>query len=250
MPSDVMARCRLDPGLVQRRRPEELRHLTGARALTDGQSYYAVSPELLEPPAAPETMPEHVRRIEAYYAESDTFGEARRAQEVLAGELDRMSLIYGDVSARAVFGALQRIQACRSDRFLDLGCGCGLPVLVASRVVGTASGVDLLPGVIDFCRRASSELGVSNASFEVRDLLSADLSGADILFVAGTAFSNALRTALRAKLLEARPGCVIVSVTHNLESWDFLLADTMRCEFPWLRGSRVRTHVFYFHLRR
>jgi SAM-dependent methyltransferase len=59
------------------------------------------------------------------------------------------------------------------ERVLDVGCGCGLDVFVASILVGargSAAGIDLTPEMVDRARAAAATWPPRNVSFEAGDV--------------------------------------------------------------------------------
>jgi SAM-dependent methyltransferase len=59
------------------------------------------------------------------------------------------------------------------ERVLDVGCGCGLDVFVASILVGargSATGLDLTPEMVDRARAAAALWPIRNVAFEAGDV--------------------------------------------------------------------------------
>ena len=59
----------------------------------------------------------------------------------------------------------------RTDRVLDIGCGCGETTLDAARAAsdGSAHGVDLSSRMLEYARERARNAGVTNATFEQAD---------------------------------------------------------------------------------
>jgi 2-polyprenyl-3-methyl-5-hydroxy-6-metoxy-1,4-benzoquinol methylase len=162
---------------------------------------------------------------------------------------DSGSLIHGTTGARALSEALSRVAIGPGDTFLDIGCGCGLPVLVASRVANRAHGVDVVPSVIQFARDAAEEMG-GNATFEEADIKDVPVDGYDVVYIAATTFSEELRKNIRHKLEQLRPGAVVITLTYSFSCPHLVLVDSFESPFAWWKTSNPSPHQFYIHLRR
>ena len=149
-----------------------------------------------------------------------------------------------------MFLALKRVAACSSDLFLDIGCGCGLPVMVASHLVKQAHGIDLVPQMIEFARRAALDLERPNTSFELANVRDFDLHSYDIVYLAATTLSDQLRKAIAARLQHLRPGAIVISLTYPLPAPHLVLIDRFECPFAWWRDSAASTHQFHIYLRK
>lgn len=67
-----------------------------------------------------------------------------------------------------------------TDRLLDVACGWGFVILAFRPWVGSATGVDLTPEMVDLARRVAAERGVGDVDYVVGD--AEDLEFADGLF--------------------------------------------------------------------
>jgi ubiquinone/menaquinone biosynthesis C-methylase UbiE len=88
---------------------------------------------------------------------------------------NRSAPTYDETAGMIYLGVLRkflpRLRVVPSPAILDLGCGTGINLLEAARVLGPCAqlhGVDLAPGMIVEARRKASGAGVS-ATFEVGD---------------------------------------------------------------------------------
>ncbi|MCA9780518.1 MAG: methyltransferase domain-containing protein, partial [Candidatus Eremiobacteraeota bacterium] len=157
--------------------------------------------------------------------------------------------IHGTTGARAFTEALHRVAAGPGDSFLDIGSGCGLPVLVASRILGRAHGIDVVPSVVRFAQQAAQELQ-SQATFGLADVKDENVGSYDIIYIAATTFSQKLRETIRNKLSELRAGAVVISLTYSFSCPHLVLVDSFESPFAWWKSSTPSPHQFYIHLRR
>ena len=102
-------------------------------------------------------------------------------------------------------------------RVLDVGCGLGDTTQTIARAVepdGEAIGVDAAAQMLDIARRETTEMGVANARFDVRDVQSDPLGdGYDMAFSRmGTMFFANPVAALRNVRTSLKPGAPLVMV--------------------------------------
>ncbi|MCA9790723.1 MAG: class I SAM-dependent methyltransferase [Candidatus Eremiobacteraeota bacterium] len=237
--SEAMQSFTLSPEQVATAEP-----VAGTRALTDLCRYYRLPVDRLNQPEAP--APD--ARAQQYFHRHDAWKVSLQALRELGVEVES-SLTIGSTPASVIEQALTEVAASRADRFLDLGCGCGLPTLVAAGRVGQALGVDVVPGVIDFARRAAQDLDLP-ARFEVGDIRYVDLEQVDIVYVGATGFGPSLRARLAEKMAELRPGAVVISVTYSLEGAHLALVRQKTYHFSWGRQGEAHSQPFYFQVRR
>lgn len=193
-------------------------------------------------------MSELLQQIQAWYQRCDTRGLAHRSlvsdwipeNPDYALQLDNFA--YGDTPFPVLEELLDWAGPFQS--FVDLGCGCGIPTLVAADRCSRAVGYDLLPGVIEVARRAASELALP-AEFHCADLGTAELRHADLVYVAATRFDLPLRERIARKLLELPPGARVVSV-----SYPFLEIQEERTRrFRWGDQEEETEHLLFLSRR-
>src|SRR5258708_6159883 len=91
--------------------------------------------------------------------------DARKAQ----GRDGDSELTYGTTTARLALKILALLDAGPDDVFYDLGCGLGVPTNVASLLCRRATGIDVLPQLIEHARRVAEALELKNAKFIAGD---------------------------------------------------------------------------------
>lgn len=75
---------------------------------------------------------------------------------------------FAGVANPFAFGALNR-----GEHSLDLGCGAGMDVLIASQMVGvdgTATGIDMTPAMVEKAQSAAEEMGAANVTILEGDI--------------------------------------------------------------------------------
>lgn len=138
--------------------------------------------------------------------------EARAAE----GRHGDPELTYGTTTPRLASQLLDLAGAGPDDIFYDLGCGFGVPTIVAALRCKRAIGIDVLPPLIARAREVAEELKLGNASFIAGDLRHADLSDGTIFYSYCTCLSEPTRHAMADAIARARPGARILTVTHPL----------------------------------
>jgi ubiquinone/menaquinone biosynthesis C-methylase UbiE len=96
-------------------------------------------------------------------------------KEALSEAYDRSAASYDDTAGgiylRALWGLLPFVNVPSSPAILDVGCGTGINLLEAARVLGPCRklvGVDLSPGMLDVARKKAAASGIA-ATFTVGD---------------------------------------------------------------------------------
>ena len=137
--------------------------------------------------------------------------DARLQQRVQRYGWDRAASYYEQSWSRQLAPAqelLLRMAALKpGERALDIACGTGLVTFPAAMAVGPSGsvvGTDISDGMIDACRQAAAERGITNARFErmAAESLSVDdgtfdavLCGMGMMYV--TDFAGSIREMLR-----------------------------------------------------
>ncbi|MGE0489274.1 MAG: methyltransferase domain-containing protein [Vulcanimicrobiota bacterium] len=160
------------------------------------------------------------------------------------------SLSYGETPLALMARLLDLVHAGPHDTFLDLGCGCGATNLVAASRVGRSVGVDIVPGAVEFARRAAARLRFTNTRFYHGDLLSFDVSQADIIYCAATAVSEWMAQQLARRSASFKPGARLIVPEHPLEAANLELVERHQSAMAWTRSTLPRAWTFYIYRKR
>ena len=181
--------------------------------------YHSIFSAMKAPTTSPAYLywPMKIEAIERAYRQiryqSLLVDEARTAE----GRADDPELTYGTTDPRLARKLLGLVKAGPEDVFYDLGCGLGVPVMVAATICKRATGIDVLNPLVERARGVAEELGLSNAKFLEGDLRTADLSDGTIFYSYCTCLLSATRDAMARQISRAEPGSRIVTVTHALD---------------------------------
>ena len=218
--------------------------------LSDGEGYYVLPEENLKSKEDSEISQADLEEIQNYFFSQEAVQAALDVDSELLKSQDKGSLTYGTTGAKSIYEALRRVGASKQDTFLDIGCGCGLPVLIASKLVGKARGVDIVPSVVEFGRQAAARFHRDNTEFLNANIRDVDLGSVDIVYVAATTLTEDLRKAINDKLTQLRAGAVVITLTYSFQSDHLVLVDTFKSPFAWWGSSEPSVHDFLIHLRR
>lgn len=220
------------------------------KLLTDGSTYFLVPEEVLSTTVSPQLDKTHLQDLQNHFFSEEAMAAALEVTEEALKSIDKGSLTYGTTGAQALHDALVRVAAGSQDHFLDIGCGCGLPVHVAAGLVKSARGVEIVPTMVDFARRSSQKLGLTNTQFEAGNIRELEVQDVDIVYVAGTTMTQELRDVISDKLEQLRPGALVVSLTYAFRTEHLALVDKFRLPFSWWNSTAVSEHEFLVSMRR
>jgi SAM-dependent methyltransferase len=191
-----------------------------------------------------ELAPDRLEKIEAEYRKIAypflLVDDARRA----AGRSGDPEMVYGTTPPSVVLQLLEFGSATSEDTFYDLGCGLGVPTVVAAHFCKRSIGLEILPEVAGRAREVAEALQLANASFELTDFKSADLSEGTLIYCYSTCLRAESRAELAVGVSKTRAGTRVLTVTHNLEHPSLQMKESR--ELSW-EGSR---RTVYLHLRR
>lgn len=167
--------------------------------------------------------------------------DARKAE----GRDGDVELTYGTTSPRLALRILREVLGCGpGDVFYDLGCGLGVPTVVAALVCARATGIDVLPQLLEHGRGVARTLNLSNARFVHGDLRAQDLGDGTAFYSYSTCLLPETRAAMAERIAQARPGARAVTVTHALDHP--ALERTAKLELRW----GATPHSVFLHVRR
>lgn len=137
---------------------------------------------------------------------------------------------------------LARLQ--QGEHFYDLGCGRGKMVFTAALAFGAqAIGVDLLPTYERFGSRIAKMTGAS-VQFLLEDFTLVEVFEADVIYVAGSIFSDETWDALMELVEQLQPGSRWVCVGRQAEHELLRAYDRREMLFSW--GYEI---VYFYEVR-
>ena len=104
--------------------------------------------------------------------------------------------------------------------------------------------IEILPEVARQAQGVADALSLANASFQVADFKSADVSDGTLIYCYSTCLRAQSRAELADRLAQTQPGTRILTVTHNLEHPALEVKETR--EMSWEESHRT----VYLHVRK
>lgn len=173
-------------------------------------------------------------------------------------ELKSKSYVYGEVVPDSFYEYIKELNPEPGQVFYDLGSGTGKAVILAyllfefKKCIGIELVDTLYDASVETLKKFETEIkpGIANElddreiSLVKGDILKADLSDADIIFMNSTCFQEDLMNALDEKLESVRPNAHIISLSKPLKSPAFHQYKHKLYEFSWGQATA------FFHRKR
>lgn len=194
--------------------------------------------------------------FDTLFKEVDGRGLSLKGREV--PDFKSKSFVYGEVVPESFYEVIKEVNPQPGQVFYDLGSGTGKAVILAhllfdfSKVIGIELLEPLYSASVGVLEQYEKEIRpkiakeVENRYLEVRlgDILEADYSDADIIFMNSTCFQEDLMNALEVKLENVRPHAAIISLSKPFKSPAYQQYKHQLYEFSWGQATA------FFHRRR
>lgn len=156
--------------------------------------------------------------------------------------LNNAQLTYGETLISSYLRLLKRMELKPGDTLVDLGCGTGVLCFLAAALYPEIQvmGVDLIEGFIRNANTIQAQLKWDNLQFWVDDILTFDMSLANVYYATCTCFEDDFLNSLAQSFLDTPADTRIVTITHELEAPHLEIQDTL---FEWFSWGRDRAYV-------
>lgn len=141
---------------------------------------------------------------------------------------------YGETPLAVWIKIFEAVQLNPQDTFVDLGCGRGRGVLLASEVYGArALGVER----IDIFVKLANKLRPTKAEFVCQDFEQFDLSGASVVYFYGLFYDDSKKQELQRLFATLERGAKVVSISFPLseyleqDNWEIVAKQEVK--FAW-----------------
>lgn len=134
---------------------------------------------------------------------------------------------------------LEAANVTSDDYVIDLGSGDGRIVIAAAQRGARALGIEYNPEMVELSRQKAEEAGVSDkASFVKADIFESDFSKASVITMY---LLPRLNEKLCPKLLDLKPGTIIVSHAFQMGDWeaDQIINEQGRKAYLWIVPAKV-----------
>jgi SAM-dependent methyltransferase len=151
---------------------------------------------------------------------------------------DEVQKIYGETFFTTLEKIADAVGLSERDVVYDLGCGRGRGVFWFHALRGCrAIGVDLNQYFIIQARRIQRKADIDGVDFVIANILDLDYADATVIYLYGTAFSDAAIVKLVRRFESLAKGTRVVSVSYPLNGYAdtpmFELEKTINGRFPW-----------------
>lgn len=181
-----------------------------------------------------------VMRAVIYYKDSST--KIYNMEKDHLKDLNKDNFIYGETGVLTTKLLLQEINIQKGSTIIDLGCGRGTFLFAANFLFDLKGvGIEIINRYVEYGKKLKKSMKAAGINFFNDNILNADLSSADIVYIAGTTFQKEIIDEIHQKFQELRTGAVVISVHHKIESEDFILFNEGNFPFSWGTDS-----VYYY----
>jgi SAM-dependent methyltransferase len=151
---------------------------------------------------------------------------------------DEVQKIYGETFFTTLEKIADAVGLSERDVVYDLGCGRGRGVFWFHALRGCrAIGVDLNQYFIIQARRIQRKADIEGVDFQIANILDIDYADATVVYLYGTAFSDAAIVKLVRRFASLAKGTRVASVSYPLNGYAdtplFELEKTITGRFPW-----------------
>lgn len=154
--------------------------------------------------------------------------------ERAARGIDDDQLTYGETRWTTFLSLIPEMKLRPDSHFIDLGCGAGfLCLLISQGLQVTATGVDLIQGFIDNGNQIVSQLSLEQIRFQQANFFELELLPFDCFYATATCFSEETLDDLSEKLISAKSGARILTVTSPVEGHHLRQVKQIRTRYDW-----------------
>lgn len=127
---------------------------------------------------------------------------------------------YGETPLKTLELIANECRLSVRDLVLELGCGRGRPCFWLNQFVGcSVIGVDFVPEFIQRANAVKQKFHIKDVQFRLEDILSTDLTGATVIYLYGTCYSEIFIKALIKRFNELPRGTKIITVSYPLTDY-------------------------------
>lgn len=155
---------------------------------------------------------------------------------------DQVQKIWGETFFSTLDDVARAVRLNENDVMYELGCGRGRGVFWLNAFHGCrVVGVEINPVFMKIATRIRDRVQADGVEFITANLLDLDYSPASVIYLYGTAFSDAALRQLMKRFATLRPGARVASVSARLGRYSntplFELEQTIQGKFLWGRAD-------------
>lgn len=148
-------------------------------------------------------------------------------------------LIYGEAPFFVLEHMMKKAGLTPGDRFFDMGCGRGAPVVFSCLRFGcTATGIEIVPGLYEQAKILAGKMGTGGVELIRGDIREEPLGKGTVFYIPGTTFHVDTINALSEKILKIENPVRTICLSYPLPG----LKITCREKLPFSWGKAT---VYY-----
>lgn len=152
--------------------------------------------------------------------------------------IDKEELTYGETPYFTGYDILKEVKAKKGMVVYDLGSGLGRFAYLANLMFGAkVVGIELIPSFIEFTNKVVRKFNLQDIKFIKANLFESNLYDADIIYIAGTCFSEQSKKMLENMMRNAKKGAKIITLSYSLPSQNLRLKKVKKLWFSWGWGT-------------
>lgn len=157
-------------------------------------------------------------KIDSYlvlsYIFNNPFGISKR---FLLNKGDKDLYTYGETPLTTLEHIAQECRLSSRDVVFELGCGRGRTCFWLNQFIGCkVVGIDYVPSFIERANQTKEKFQLNQVEFRQEDLLQTDLTGATIIYLYGTCFSDSFIQTLTSRFDKLPSGTKVITVSYPL----------------------------------
>jgi SAM-dependent methyltransferase len=127
---------------------------------------------------------------------------------------------YGETSLTSLDDIAKECRLSAKDVVFELGCGRGRTCFWLNQFIGcSVVGIDYVPEFIKRAHEVKVKFNLPGVHFRLQDLLQTDLSGATVIYLYGTCFSETFIQTLVRHFTSLPRGTKIITVSYSLAEY-------------------------------
>lgn len=149
---------------------------------------------------------------------------------------------YGETPLRTLEAISKECRISPKDVVFELGCGRGRTCFWLNQFIGcSVVGIDFVPEFIKRANEVKEKFGLTQVYFREEDFLDSDLTGATVVYLYGTSYSDVLIRKLVKKFSKLPRGTKFITVSYSLSMYsDYPIFEVMKrfpAKFTWGEGD-------------
>lgn len=175
---------------------------------------------------------------EIQYFQKNEFSYEKLDKERDKTNIDKEELTYGETPYFTAYKILKEAKIKNGMVVYDLGSGLGGFTYLANLVFGAkVVGIEIIPSFFEFTSKLVNKFNLKDIKFIKKNIFESDVYDADIIYIAGTCFSEQSKKMLENMMRNAKKGAKIITLSYSLPSQNLRLKKVKKLWFSWGWGT-------------